>query len=113
MNAHTSALPTWAAAHALERARLANLRARIARQIEADLDRVDRCLRILDALTPDPDIEEGGDTEPSLGSLGGSQLWWSRGGLDDREDGDDTGIGDVGGLAEQRGRYLIRGGLSA
>lgn len=95
MNAHTPVLPDRAAAHALEHARLAALRGAISRQIQADLDRVDRCLAILDALTPDPDIEAdnilhhahpygsgligvGSDDEPSLcGSEGsGSMPLW-------------------------------------
>ncbi|MDP4024048.1 hypothetical protein Q8W71_15570 [Methylobacterium sp. NEAU 140] len=63
MNLYTPVLPSWAAAHALERARLASLRARISQQIEADLDRVDRCLVILNALDGDPDLEPGADVE--------------------------------------------------
>lgn len=117
MNAHTPVLPIRAAAHALERARLADLRAAISRQIEADLDRVDRCLSILDALDGDADFE------PSLGApeplfhdrfrripapgmpalCFGSQETWAEGRTDDREDGfefdGETAHGFNGGLA--------------
>ena len=65
MTLHISLPPPLAAAHALDRARLADLRARISRQIEADLDRVDRCLFLLDALDGDRDLEEAGDVESS------------------------------------------------
>lgn len=45
MNPQTPTLPSWAAAHALQRARLAELRQSIASRIAADL-------ALLDALTP-------------------------------------------------------------
>ena len=70
MSAHTPLPPPMAAAHALDRARLADLRACISRQIEADLDRVDRCLFLLDALDGDRELEDGDDAEPSLCGVG-------------------------------------------
>ena len=88
---------------------------------EALADRIERYLAILDRLDGDPDLEDGADAEPSLGSLGSTaasrgsgHTLWLRGGTDDREDGDDTGIGDVQGLAEQRGRHLrlVTGGAA-
>lgn len=104
-----------------DRLELDAVRRTIRAQIEADLDRIDRCLVILDSLDGDPDLEDGADAEPALGSIGGTaasrgcnQLLWSRGCTDDREEGDDNGIGDTGGLAEQRGRHLrlIEGGAA-
>ncbi|WP_419830627.1 hypothetical protein [Methylobacterium sp.] len=97
----------------------AELRLRIENRIEADLE-------LLEALDGDADREAdyatcehhpgGGlwtlgrstDDEETLCGVGthvgGSlNLWPSHGEL---EAGDDTGIGDVGGLAEQRGRHL-------
>ena len=47
---HLQTLPTMAAAHALGRARLADLRRSIADRIEADI-------ALLDALDGDPDLE--------------------------------------------------------
>jgi hypothetical protein len=59
------------------------------------------------------DDEDGGDNEPSLGSLTGSggdpdnQDGWAQGSRDDREDEhdgaepDESGIGDIDGLLEQ------------
>ncbi|KAA0121000.1 hypothetical protein CIW48_26195 [Methylobacterium sp. P1-11] len=117
MNAHTPVLPTRAAAHALEHARLAALRGAISRQIKADLDRVDRCLAILDALDGDPDLEPSlGAPEPIThdafrltpvpgmpGLCFGSQETWAEGSTDDREDGferdGETARGFRGGLA--------------
>ena len=57
------------------------------RLAELALDIVDRIVSILDADDPDPDREEGGDDEPSLGAPDGhpSQVIWLRGGGDDRE----------------------------
>lgn len=61
------------------------------------------------------DEEDGGDEEPSLGSLTGwggdpdNQERWARGSRDDREDEhdglepDESGIGDMEGLLEQVG----------
>lgn len=55
----------------------------------------------LDAIEPDPDIEDGADDEPSLGSLGGcagagvaDQRLWSCGGCGDIEEEDEHG-GDL------------------
>lgn len=82
--------------------RLLTLRRAIEDRIEADI-------ALLDALDGDTDFEDSADTEPSLCGVG---VHVFRGNLpasdDDREDGDDSGIGDVGGLAEQRGRQIRR-----
>ncbi|MCJ2051242.1 hypothetical protein [Methylobacterium sp. J-070] len=104
MNAHTPVLPTRAAAHALDRARLADLRAAISRQIEADLDRVDRCLSLLDALDGDADFEPSLGSSETVGNpplfrrcnypegiavcFRGDQRPWAEGSNDDREQDD-------------------------
>ena len=86
---------------------------------------IEAAINCLDALDGDPDFEDGGDAEPSLGaievklSLGDLSGWgaavsgraWDVGGLDqsnwgagdrtDREDGDDNGIADRDGLDDQ------------
>ncbi len=48
---------------------------------------IEQAISILDTLDGDADIEDGGDGEPSLASpVGGeSQLCWSAGSDDDRE----------------------------
>lgn len=80
--------------------RVRELRRRIADRIEADL-------ALLDALDEDPDIEDGGDAEPSLCGL--SVTWPSHGGADG-EAGDDNGIADSGGEYEQLARFAATGG---
>ncbi|GJD47173.1 hypothetical protein AFCDBAGC_5059 [Methylobacterium cerastii] len=90
--------------------RLKALRQRIANRIEFDL-------ALLDALDGDADREDGADGEPSLGSIDAtshndclSQLQWSVGGVSDREMGNDNGIADAHGEAEQAGRHIaLRG----
>lgn len=51
------------------------------------LDIVDRIVAILDDEDGDPDREDGGDAEPSLGAPEGhgSQVIWLRGNAEDRE----------------------------
>ncbi|MDV2988168.1 UNVERIFIED_CONTAM: hypothetical protein Q9R58_28095 [Methylobacteriaceae bacterium AG10] len=82
--------------------RLLTLRRAIEDRIEADI-------ALLDAIDGDPDIEDTFDTEPSLCGVGAHVF---RGNLpacdDDREDGDDNGIADSGGLMEQERRHLAR-----
>jgi len=50
-------------------------------------DVIERALALLDCLDGDPDLEDGADDEPSLGSPAGgeSQMAWSAGADDDRE----------------------------
>lgn len=57
------------------------------RLAELALDIVDRIVAILDDQDGDPDREDGGDAEPSLGAPEGhvSQIIWFRGGDQDRE----------------------------
>ncbi|MCJ2012653.1 hypothetical protein [Methylobacterium sp. J-076] len=59
------------------------------RLAELALDIVDRIVAILDDQDGDPDREDGGDAEPSLGAPEGhvSQIIWLRGGDEDREQG--------------------------
>lgn len=87
---------------ATDYARIRQLRRAIEERIEADI-------ALLDLIDSDPDLEDGFDAEPGLCGVGAHVF---RGNLpacdDDREDGDDTGIGDTGGLAEQRGRHIRR-----
>ncbi len=109
-----------AAQVAADRHRVRALRRAIADRIEADI-------AILDALAPDPDLEDtepdledGADDEPSLGSLNqmtsnagiegaysrchldpNDQRGWAEGSADDRESGDDNGIVDAAGAWEQ------------
>ena len=68
MNAYTPTSPTVAAAHALERARLAALRRAIADRIEADL-------ALLDALDGDLDL----DLEPTADAELTASEWTGRG----------------------------------
>lgn len=58
------------------------------RLAELALDIVDRIVAILDEGDGDPDREDGGDSEPSLGAPEDhvSQIVWLRGSDDDRED---------------------------
>ncbi len=69
-----------------------------------------------DGREPDDEPEDGGDDESSLGAPEAvspvsnwqikAQNGWAAGGTDDREAGDDNGIGDMDGMEEQRGRFL-------
>lgn len=61
------------------------------RLAELALDIVDRIVAILNDEDGDPDREEGGDAEPSLGAPEGheSQIIWLRGTTRDLEEGDD------------------------
>ena len=54
---------------------------------QAALDTADKLIAILDQMDGNPDDEDGGDDEPSLGSPEGhvSQLVWLRGGDRDLE----------------------------
>jgi hypothetical protein len=55
----------------------------IRKDLEASLERM---LSVLDAMDGDPDLEDNGDGEPSIGSCSGrSQIFWSWGNTDDRE----------------------------
>ncbi|MCJ2049657.1 hypothetical protein [Methylobacterium sp. J-070] len=57
------------------------------RLAELALDIVDRIVALLDAEDGDPDREDGGDAEPTLGAPEGhtSQIIWIRGGDRDLE----------------------------
>lgn len=58
---------------------------------------IEKLINMLDALAPDPDVEDGGDHEPSLGwpnQLGPSQLDFRIGHDDDREQENEHG-GDI------------------
>ena len=71
MTFHAPMPHSLAATHSMERAEIRALRRSIVSRIEADLDRVDRCIAILDAITPDPDIEADYDVyRPGAGPLG-------------------------------------------
>lgn len=106
----------------VERSRIHELRDAIAARLEAEF-------AVLDALSPDPDFEDGADDEPSLASINppgphldgaldplmpvdtrGDQRLWSTGSTDDREDGEDSGMADGGGYAEQVWRFTDAGG---
>ncbi|TXM66251.1 hypothetical protein [Methylobacterium sp. WL120] len=93
-----------------DRQRLKALRRRVA-------DRIERDLALLDVLGGDTDREDGADAEPWLGSIDATShndrmnhLRWSAGGVDDLEMGDDNGIADSGGEAEQACRHIALGG---
>jgi hypothetical protein len=56
------------------------------RGIRKDKWSLERMLSVLDAMDGDPDLEDNGDGEPSIGSCSGrSQIFWSWGNTDDRE----------------------------
>ncbi len=65
----------------------ADPRARIEGALALALDVVDHLVAALDIIDGDPDFEDGGDAEPSLGAPEGriSQIVWLRGGSSDRE----------------------------
>ncbi|KMO32900.1 hypothetical protein [Methylobacterium aquaticum] len=54
---------------------------------QAALDTADKLIAILNEMDGDPDLEDGGDAEPSLGAPEGhaSQIVWLRGGDRDLE----------------------------
>ncbi|MDF2599784.1 MAG: protein of unassigned function [Methylobacterium brachiatum] len=62
-------------------------RARIEGALALALDTVDHLVAALDIIDGDPDLEDGGDSEPSLGAPDGhlSQIVWLRGGDRDLE----------------------------
>ncbi|MBP2497788.1 hypothetical protein ABID82_003993 [Methylobacterium sp. PvP062] len=62
-------------------------RARIEGALALALDAVDHLVAALDEFDGDPDVEDGGDAEPSLGAPEGhaSQVVWLRGGDRDLE----------------------------
>ncbi len=64
-----------------------NTRTRIEGALALALDAVDHLVAALDEIDEDPDLEEGGDAEPSLGAPEGhsSQVVWLRGGDRDLE----------------------------
>ncbi|MCC0808710.1 hypothetical protein FPV16_21300 [Methylobacterium sp. W2] len=64
------------------------IRAEIEVAALAAMDAADRLIAILDGLDGDETLEDGGDTEPSLGAPEqhhGSQVVWLRGSDSDRE----------------------------
>ncbi|SEH88612.1 hypothetical protein SAMN02799636_04283 [Methylobacterium sp. 275MFSha3.1] len=62
-------------------------RVRIEGALALALDAVDHLVAALDEIDGDPDLEDGGDAEPSLGAPEGqaSQVVWLRGGDRDLE----------------------------
>lgn len=68
-------------------ARMPDTRTRIEGALALALDAVDHLVAALDEIDEDPDLEEGGDVEPSLGAPEGltSQVVWLRGGDRDLE----------------------------
>lgn len=70
-------------------ARMPDTRTRIEGALALALDAVDHLVAALDEIDGDPDIEDGGDAEPSLGAPEGhvSQVVWLRGGDRDLENG--------------------------
>lgn len=68
-------------------ARMPDTRTRIEGALALALDAVDHLVAALDEIDGDPDLEEGGDAEPSLGAPEGhaSQIVWLRGGDRDLE----------------------------
>lgn len=68
--------------------RVPDTRTRIEGALALALDAVDHLVAALDEIEGDPDLEDGGDAEPSLGAPEGhaSQVVWLRGGDRDLED---------------------------
>ena len=67
---------------------LPDTRARIEGALALALDAVDHLVAALDEMEEDPDLEDGGDAEPSLGAPENhhaSQVVWLRGGDRDLE----------------------------
>lgn len=71
-----------------QRSIIPDTRTRIEGALALALDAVDHLVAALDEIDGDPDLEEGGDAEPSLGAPEGhsSQIIWLRGGARDLED---------------------------
>ena len=70
-------------------ARVLDTRTRIEGALALALDAVDHLVAALDEIDGDPDLEDGGDAEPSLGApenQHGPQVVWLRGGDSDLED---------------------------
>ncbi len=67
---------------------LPDTRTRIEGALALALDAVDHLVAALDDIEGDPDLEDGGDSEPSLGAPEGqaSQIIWLRGGDRDLEE---------------------------
>ncbi|MCJ2036416.1 hypothetical protein [Methylobacterium sp. J-068] len=65
----------------------AEVRRQIEEAAQAALDIADRLIALLDKIEADPDQEDGGDAEPSLGAPEGhaSQIVWLRGSSSDIE----------------------------
>ncbi|MCJ2057294.1 hypothetical protein MKL09_12090 [Methylobacterium sp. J-048] len=64
------------------------LRASLEAAAQVALDAADRIIAVLDRMDEDPDLEDGGDAEPSLAAPEnhtGSQVTWLRGNDQDRE----------------------------
>jgi len=68
---------------------LPDTRTRIEGALALALDAVDHLVAALDDIEGGPDLEDGGDSEPSLGAPDGqaSQIIWLRGGDRDLEEG--------------------------
>jgi len=68
--------------------RVTDTRTRIEGALALALDAVDHLVAALDEIDVDPELEDGGDTEPSLGAPEdhASQVIWLRGGDRDLED---------------------------
>lgn len=72
----------------LNPARVYDTRFRIEGALALALDAVDHLVAALDEIDGDPDLEDGGDAEPSLGAPEnhhGAQVVWLRGGDRDLE----------------------------
>ncbi|MCJ2125096.1 hypothetical protein [Methylobacterium sp. J-077] len=67
---------------------LPDTRTRIEGALALALDAVDHLVAALDEMDGDPDLEDGGDSEPSLGAPDGqmTQIIWLRGGDRDFEE---------------------------
>lgn len=66
----------------------AEIRTQLEQAAQVALDTADRIIAVLDHLDGDPDLEDGGDAEPSLGAPEhheGSQVTWLRGNDQDHE----------------------------
>ncbi|SFM61479.1 hypothetical protein [Methylobacterium pseudosasicola] len=80
--------PKPAARETLEPLAGGALRASLEEAAQVALDAADRIIAVLDRMDEDPDLEDGGDAEPSLAApenTTGSQVVYMRGGDQDRE----------------------------